>query len=151
MAPRDRRTTRSKDFLLSSGTVAVAVKARGAVPDTPLAPFAYGALPYQQGGGGRRWRECTVVLGAVAMVALFVTHALLPRASVLSEETRGEARAEQNIIVAASADADGFPWSNKMLQWQRTGFHFQPEKNYMNGMLRNSLSLSHSNGWIWRF
>ncbi|KAI4980272.1 hypothetical protein ZWY2020_020757 [Hordeum vulgare] len=27
----------------------------------------------------------------------------------------------------------GFPWSNAMLQRQRTGFHFQPEKNYMNG------------------
>ncbi|KAF7046737.1 hypothetical protein CFC21_055740 [Triticum aestivum] len=132
MAPRDRRTTRSKDFLLSSGTAAVAVKSPGAVPDTPPVPFAYGGLLYQQSGGRRRWRECTVVLGAVAMVALFVTHALLPRASVLSEETRGEARAEQNIMVTAGADADGFPWSNEMLQWQRTGFHFQPEKNYMN-------------------
>jgi sucrose:sucrose fructosyltransferase len=25
-----------------------------------------------------------------------------------------------------------FPWSNAMLQWQRTGFHFQPQKNWMN-------------------
>jgi hypothetical protein len=33
----------------------------------------------------------------------------------------------------AGADADGFPWSNAMLQWQRTGFHFQPEMNWMNG------------------
>ncbi|KAJ3672633.1 hypothetical protein LUZ60_007354 [Juncus effusus] len=30
------------------------------------------------------------------------------------------------------AGVDGFPWSNSMLQWQRTGFHFQPEKNWMN-------------------
>ncbi|KAG1360828.1 putative Acid beta-fructofuranosidase [Cocos nucifera] len=26
-----------------------------------------------------------------------------------------------------------YPWTNDMLQWQRTGFHFQPPKNWMNG------------------
>ncbi|MQM18958.1 hypothetical protein Taro_051960 [Colocasia esculenta] len=26
-----------------------------------------------------------------------------------------------------------FPWTNNMLSWQRTAFHFQPEKNWMNG------------------
>ncbi|KAK8948069.1 Acid beta-fructofuranosidase [Platanthera guangdongensis] len=26
----------------------------------------------------------------------------------------------------------GFPWTNDMLQWQRTGFHFQPKRNWMN-------------------
>lgn len=25
-----------------------------------------------------------------------------------------------------------YPWTNKMLAWQRTGFHFQPERNWMN-------------------
>ncbi|XWS38526.1 hypothetical protein CRYUN_Cryun19dG0138800 [Craigia yunnanensis] len=25
-----------------------------------------------------------------------------------------------------------FPWNNSMLSWQRTAFHFQPEKNWMN-------------------
>ncbi|GMY30075.1 acid beta-fructofuranosidase [Fagus crenata] len=25
-----------------------------------------------------------------------------------------------------------FPWNNSMLSWQRTSFHFQPEKNWMN-------------------
>ncbi|XP_058181665.1 beta-fructofuranosidase, soluble isoenzyme I-like isoform X2 [Rhododendron vialii] len=28
-----------------------------------------------------------------------------------------------------------YPWSNAMLAWQRTAFHFQPEKNWMNGPL----------------
>ncbi|XVE65030.1 hypothetical protein DITRI_Ditri07aG0149200 [Diplodiscus trichospermus] len=28
-----------------------------------------------------------------------------------------------------------FPWNNSMLSWQRTAFHFQPEKNWMNGPL----------------
>lgn len=27
----------------------------------------------------------------------------------------------------------GFSWNNVMLSWQRTAFHFQPEKNWMNG------------------
>lgn len=26
-----------------------------------------------------------------------------------------------------------FSWNNAMLSWQRTSFHFQPEKNWMNG------------------
>lgn len=26
-----------------------------------------------------------------------------------------------------------FSWNNIMLSWQRTSFHFQPEKNWMNG------------------
>lgn len=26
-----------------------------------------------------------------------------------------------------------FAWTNGMLLWQRTGYHFQPEKNWMNG------------------
>jgi hypothetical protein len=42
----------------------------------------------------------------------------------------------------AGADADGFPWSNAMLQWQRTGFHFQPEMNWMNGTFMHPLHLS---------
>lgn len=27
-----------------------------------------------------------------------------------------------------------YPWNNSMLSWQRTAFHFQPEKNWMNGI-----------------
>ncbi|RRT46585.1 hypothetical protein B296_00054347 [Ensete ventricosum] len=26
-----------------------------------------------------------------------------------------------------------YPWTNSMLLWQRTAFHFQPQKNWMNG------------------
>lgn len=25
------------------------------------------------------------------------------------------------------------PWTNEMLSWQRTSYHFQPQKNWMNG------------------
>lgn len=30
-----------------------------------------------------------------------------------------------------------YPWTNNMLLWQRTSFHFQPEKNWMNGVNPN--------------
>lgn len=31
-----------------------------------------------------------------------------------------------------------FAWNNSVLSWQRTAFHFQPEQNWMNGMLKIS-------------
>lgn len=32
-----------------------------------------------------------------------------------------------------------FSWNNSMLSWQRTGFHFQPGQNWMNGTLKLKL------------
>ncbi|XAR71808.1 Beta-fructofuranosidase [Bertholletia excelsa] len=32
-----------------------------------------------------------------------------------------------------SVDSSPYPWTNHLLAWQRTGFHFQPENNWMNG------------------
>ncbi|WZZ13019.1 hypothetical protein YC2023_106108 [Brassica napus] len=32
-------------------------------------------------------------------------------------------------------EGEAFAWNNTMLSWQRTAFHFQPEKNWMNGPL----------------
>lgn len=29
--------------------------------------------------------------------------------------------------------APAYPWTNAMLLWQRTAYHFQPRKNWMNG------------------
>ena len=37
-------------------------------------------------------------------------------------------------MLGAGEDGNAFPWSNAMLQWQRTGFHFQPQKNWMNDL-----------------
>ncbi|KAF5207625.1 Acid beta-fructofuranosidase [Thalictrum thalictroides] len=30
------------------------------------------------------------------------------------------------------ASSSSYPWTNNMLSWQRTAFHFQPDKNWMN-------------------
>ncbi|OAY59981.1 acid beta-fructofuranosidase [Manihot esculenta] len=38
-----------------------------------------------------------------------------------------------NLISGVSeSSTDQYPWNNSMLSWQRTAFHFQPEKNWMN-------------------
>jgi len=50
--------------------------------------------------------------------------------SGVSEKTSGDAHGGERL--GADASGNAFPWSNAMLQWQRTGFHFQPEKNWMN-------------------
>ncbi|KAM0913192.1 hypothetical protein ACQ4PT_012332 [Festuca glaucescens] len=51
--------------------------------------------------------------------------------SGVSEKTSGT-DGESGGMLRADAGSNAFPWSNAMLQWQRTGFHLQPEKNWMN-------------------
>ncbi|XP_061357832.1 acid beta-fructofuranosidase-like isoform X2 [Gastrolobium bilobum] len=40
---------------------------------------------------------------------------------------------KSNFRLFKSSNAASFPWNNTMLSWQRTAYHFQPEKNWMNG------------------
>ncbi|XP_061348202.1 acid beta-fructofuranosidase-like isoform X2 [Gastrolobium bilobum] len=41
---------------------------------------------------------------------------------------------KSNMFLAGeNGEPESYPWSNSMLMWQRTAFHFQPEKNWMNG------------------
>jgi sucrose:sucrose fructosyltransferase len=47
--------------------------------------------------------------------------------------SRGPSDGVSEKVSVVRGPGGGFPWSNSMLQWQRTGFHFQPEKNWMNG------------------
>ncbi|KAH9612981.1 hypothetical protein KSS87_009449 [Heliosperma pusillum] len=37
--------------------------------------------------------------------------------------------------VGIGFDTVSYPWTNDMLLWQRTGYHFQPQRNWMNGPL----------------
>uniref|UniRef100_A0ACD6A968 Uncharacterized protein n=1 Tax=Avena sativa TaxID=4498 RepID=A0ACD6A968_AVESA len=128
------------------------------VPGTPpLLPYAYYApLPsgsaqdddrQQASGSGVRWRACAAVMAAAVLVVV----ALLAGASVDRSSPLGGGEAAAGVLptvfprssgkdfdesekasLAYSADEGGFQWSNAMLQWQHTGFHFQPEKHYMN-------------------
>ncbi|KAI9173493.1 hypothetical protein LWI28_002181 [Acer negundo] len=39
---------------------------------------------------------------------------------------------KSNQKYLGTAAVSSYPWNNTMLSWQRTAFHFQPEKNWMN-------------------
>jgi len=45
---------------------------------------------------------------------------------------------EKANVNLKGAQVKDYPWNNSMLSWQRTAFHFQPEENWMNGMVRTS-------------
>lgn len=45
----------------------------------------------------------------------------------------GVSEKTNRLVGAAGGNSPAFPWNNSMLSWQRTAFHFQPEKNWMNG------------------
>jgi beta-fructofuranosidase len=111
-------------------------------------------LHHHQTSGAVRWRVCAAVLGASAVIALLVTHALTAgsarvglagdvhvpvRILTATTGTAREAGAShkasgwQGAASGKDASADRFRWSKAALQWQRTAFHFQPKKNYMNG------------------
>lgn len=53
------------------------------------------------------------------------------------------------LFAVKDGASKAFPWDNSMLSWQRTAFHFQPEKNWMNGnvMLFYSLIDLLPNDW----
>ncbi|CAM0912336.1 unnamed protein product [Alopecurus aequalis] len=131
------------------------MESRAAVPGSPpLLPYAYTPLPSSaddrqaSGGGGLRWRACAAVLAAVVLAVVAVAALLagsrvdhrsvgggdvVPAVAMEIPRSRGkDFGVSEKASFAYSADG-GFPWSNAMLQWQRTGFHFQPDKNYMNG------------------
>ncbi|KAM3206117.1 hypothetical protein ACQJBY_061664 [Aegilops geniculata] len=130
------------------------------IPGTPPLPYAYEQLPSssadakqgqeeQRAGGGLRWRACAAVLAASAVVALVVAAAVFGAggagrdavaASVPATpatefpRSRGKEHGVSEKTSGAYSANGGFPWSNAMLQWQRTGFHFQPDKYYQNGI-----------------
>ncbi|XP_050228908.1 acid beta-fructofuranosidase-like [Mercurialis annua] len=55
--------------------------------------------------------------------------------NVVSNETDGhELLTSEKIeqLISSSPKLQELPWNDAMLSWQRTAFHFQPEKNWMN-------------------
>ncbi|XP_057977358.1 acid beta-fructofuranosidase 2, vacuolar-like [Malania oleifera] len=54
--------------------------------------------------------------------------------AVLRPASRGpSAGVSEKTFRLKSGLLRGYPWSSDLLFWQRTAFHFQPEKNWMNG------------------
>lgn len=38
----------------------------------------------------------------------------------------------EKAFLGGDQKAEAYPWTNEMLSWQRTGYHFQPQHNWMN-------------------
>lgn len=80
----------------------------------------------------------TVLLG----VGLFL---VVIRSSTRGTEDRvglGEERGVPEGVSPKSGPIYGpaYPWTAKLLAWQRTAYHFQPKKNWMNGGIYFSTS-----------
>lgn len=61
----------------------------------------------------------------------------IPAEATVGPVSRGvrEGVSEKSNRIFAGVNVKDFPWNNSMLSWQRTAYHFQPEKNWMNGEL----------------
>lgn len=120
----------------------------------PSAPTSTGEPPVRQ--RRRRLRPSTVVLlllaGLLGLAAVFVVTTLVIRDGNEHNDDRKvptppETRRSENGMAADRGVAEGvssksfrpllgappYAWSDKLLAWQRTAFHFQPKKNWMNG------------------
>ncbi|XP_057952488.1 beta-fructofuranosidase, soluble isoenzyme I-like isoform X1 [Malania oleifera] len=113
---------------------------------TPLRDSPQPAIPPADHCGRRPTKVLTLtILSTIFLVSLLAfirTQGPRPPTpttpSTPAEASRGAAQgvSEKNFQVAS---CDGrqprFNWSNAMYSWQRTAYHFQPEKNWMNGPL----------------
>ncbi|KAL7253825.1 hypothetical protein ACSBR1_008213 [Camellia fascicularis] len=70
------------------------------------------------------------------------TAAVLPE--TLMPPSRGES---EKTFLESSGTGPAYPWTDAMLAWQRTSYHFQPVKNWMNDPngMSNFLSISSLN------
>ncbi|XP_078448103.1 beta-fructofuranosidase 1-like [Wolffia australiana] len=98
-----------------------------------------GAAASRSSPSRRRW---PILISAIAIAAVLLLAGIKP--DVAEEEpsnlvpaspiSRGKsAGVSEKSSGALLGEPDlRFPWTNDMLLWQRTAFHFQPEKNWMN-------------------
>lgn len=61
-----------------------------------------------------------------------ITSPLMPESSMVLSRGVAEGVSEKAVGEFYGA-GPVYPWTNAMLAWQRTSYHFQPEKNWMNG------------------
>lgn len=82
---------------------------------------------------------CSLLLVSTLLVLLFVQQG--PRITRNGENDLNLKSLEQAwrwVSKEITLDVSGervkaYPWTNDMLSWQRTSYHFQPQKNWMNG------------------
>ncbi|KAJ3706577.1 hypothetical protein LUZ61_010282 [Rhynchospora tenuis] len=101
----------------------------------------------------KRALTTTIVSVAIATIILFSLVELLPsspnRIPEISIEHAENTISDKRVPVSRGSQAGVsekstsshlssspiYPWTNAMLAWQRTAFHFQPPKNWMNATL----------------
>ncbi|KAM3388479.1 hypothetical protein ACQJBY_010941 [Aegilops geniculata] len=88
----------------------------------------------------------TVLLLALARLVVYRqghdgSQAAAPGDQVASAGRAAEVAASRGVVQGVSEKSTApallgggaYDWTNAMLEWQRTAFHFQPQKNWMNG------------------
>ena len=107
--------------------------------------------PSLAGGSGRRPLKGTLVIfGSIvlllSLVALIISQSHEPleekenNLTPFTTETMSVPLLPRGVAEGVSAKSNSFlsekpsyNWTNAMLSWQRTTYHFQPERNWMNG------------------
>ncbi|CAN1159076.1 Beta-fructofuranosidase, soluble isoenzyme I [Linum perenne] len=101
-------------------------------PD-PNAPLLDPTRPETKTQCRRRRRVLISLLVMVGLLAL--TGYLSQRPAVVVVERGVKEGVSAKSSLAAAREVSSYNWTNAMLTWQRTAYHFQPERNWMNGPL----------------
>lgn len=128
---------------------------------TPLPENPSGAGP--PASGRRPFQVFAVIVVSVlflaSMVALIVNQSreealekpsgkdglapLMSKNRSFSEQPRGVAEGVSAKSNPSLSEEPSYNWTNAMFSWQRTAFHFQPQKNWMNGRYTHLFSAYH--------
>ncbi|CAN1159078.1 Acid beta-fructofuranosidase 1, vacuolar, partial [Linum perenne] len=98
-------------------------------PD-PNAPLLDPTRPETKTQCRRRRRVLISLLVMVGLLAL--TGYLSQRPAVVVVERGVKEGVSAKSSLAAAREVSSYNWTNAMLTWQRTAYHFQPERNWMN-------------------
>lgn len=107
----------------------------------------------------RPFKDCALVIASIVFLMSLVA-LILNQSQELSEKPAGKDGSVPLVAETASfsqlrgvaegvsaksnpslSDELSYNWTNAMFSWQRTSFHFQPEKNWMNGSSKNTVFL----------
>lgn len=127
----------------------------------------YTVLPDQPESAGSGHRKSLKVVSGILLSSFFLLSLVFVIVNQSSDLSQKNSHSSETLTPALSRgvsqgvsektfkDVSGrslsyYPWTNAMLTWQRTAYHFQPQKNWMNGNLfLASFSLINSFNKIW--